>query len=645
MNATRAFIFSTAFSLPFILQNQAQAESDALKVPDVVIYSTSPETHSSKTDKSSAPVTHISRRQIVRSGAKSVGDVLRTLPGLQLQDLNGTGTQEVVSLRGFGDNAAQNSLILIDGVPLANPDMGTPELNAIPLEAIERIEVIQGSQGVLYGNQAVGGVVNIITRTPEQTSAGIQTGFGRYEGKYFSGYQAGTWQKQWHYFIDGRWLTSNNDRDHNRNNEGFIFGKVQYDYSSGDLAITYNFHHQYLLYAGALTPAQEAENPKQAQNDTDFGIQDEHFVHLQQKQTLTPHWQAVTDLSERYEQGNIFLGGQGFAQQRQVFLAEPKWIGTWDSLVLTTGVVASLDEYALKNIQPPETASELENDVYGQAQIKLSPKWTLDLGGRYAQNRNDLQAEPGLSNENRVSVMTTGLRYQWTPELQWYVRRDGNFRFPKADEDLFTPTNVHGLQAQTGVSYETGILFQQAKWQANLQLFELDLKNEISFDPTQLAVQPWGANRNLDPTRRRGAMLANDYTMTKKWRFGWAYTRLDPRFRSGLYQGNQIPFVAKNSFQIHQNYQILPDWNFYSEAVYTGSRYPYNDVSNQGPKLSPVILINLSSRYRIQSWYLEVRINNLTNHFYNAMSTVSYGQIYDYPAAGRNYWVSLGYDF
>ncbi len=100
----------------------------------------------------------ISHQQIIQSGAKNIADILQQFSGIQIQDLVGDGSQLVVNIRVFGGNAAQNSLILIDGVPLSNSDMGTPAINLIPVEDIDHIDIIYGSEGTLYGNQAVGGV-------------------------------------------------------------------------------------------------------------------------------------------------------------------------------------------------------------------------------------------------------------------------------------------------------------------------------------------------------------------------------------------------------------------------------------------------------------------------------------------------------
>src|SRR5690606_25581645 len=105
----------------------------------------------------------ITREEIRVSGAKLVSEVLQTQAGIQLSDADGSGMRSVsVSMRGLA--GANNVLVLVDGRKLNNPSIASPALNAIAVRDIERIEIVQGSAGVLYGDQAVGGVINIITR-------------------------------------------------------------------------------------------------------------------------------------------------------------------------------------------------------------------------------------------------------------------------------------------------------------------------------------------------------------------------------------------------------------------------------------------------------------------------------------------------
>ncbi len=118
-------------------------------------------------EKVAADITVITAEEIRRSGATTLTDVLRGISSVQISD-NSTNTS--ISLRGFSaQQAGSNTLILLNGRRLNNSDLAAPQLAYINVDDIVRIEILNSSAGVLYGDQAVGGVINVITRNNEQT--------------------------------------------------------------------------------------------------------------------------------------------------------------------------------------------------------------------------------------------------------------------------------------------------------------------------------------------------------------------------------------------------------------------------------------------------------------------------------------------
>ncbi|MEK9652441.1 MAG: TonB-dependent receptor plug domain-containing protein, partial [Betaproteobacteria bacterium] len=117
----------------------------------------------------SANVQVITNEQIRESAAKNVPQLLSSELGLFTTfDFYGNGTKSAaMDLRGFGAVADENTLILVDGRRVKNNDLSSIQWSAIPLDSIERIEVLRGSGGVLYGGGATAGAINIVTRSPE----------------------------------------------------------------------------------------------------------------------------------------------------------------------------------------------------------------------------------------------------------------------------------------------------------------------------------------------------------------------------------------------------------------------------------------------------------------------------------------------
>lgn len=129
-----------------------------------------------------ANVTVITREDIEQSPARTVDDLLRQIPGFSLfrrsSSLVTHPTTQGVSLRGIGPSGVSRTLVLLDGVPLNDPFGGWVYWDKVPLESVERIEVARGGGSGVWGNYALGGVINIITRRPEARVAQAKLDLG-----------------------------------------------------------------------------------------------------------------------------------------------------------------------------------------------------------------------------------------------------------------------------------------------------------------------------------------------------------------------------------------------------------------------------------------------------------------------------------
>lgn len=135
----------------------------------------------------------VSRREIENSGASNLAQTLAGQTGLQLQGGHPSGSG--VMLQGIG---TERVLVMLDGQPLVGRIAGNFDLERIPVGMIERVEVVKGPQSTLYGSEAMGGVVNIVTRTasPDSWSAGaslLSGSDGRLDGALSAGGGLGDW--------------------------------------------------------------------------------------------------------------------------------------------------------------------------------------------------------------------------------------------------------------------------------------------------------------------------------------------------------------------------------------------------------------------------------------------------------------------
>ena len=126
-----------------------------------------------------ASIQVVTAEDIKLSGASSLIQILNAQAGIQINDLIGAGSRATsISMRGFGENNVNNVLVLVDGRKLNNPSLAGPDLSAIALKDVERVEIIQGSAGTLFGDQATGGVINVITKRSKELSASVEAGRG-----------------------------------------------------------------------------------------------------------------------------------------------------------------------------------------------------------------------------------------------------------------------------------------------------------------------------------------------------------------------------------------------------------------------------------------------------------------------------------
>ena len=139
---------------------QAQAPSSPLPPPDFVV---TPTRTPQAISRAGSAVTVITADEIAKESPKSVADVLRRSPGLTVTESGGPGSSTTVRIRGA---ESRHTLVLIDGVRVTDPSQASAEFDfaqLVPTD-IERIEVLRGPQSALYGSDAIGGVINIITR-------------------------------------------------------------------------------------------------------------------------------------------------------------------------------------------------------------------------------------------------------------------------------------------------------------------------------------------------------------------------------------------------------------------------------------------------------------------------------------------------
>jgi outer membrane receptor protein involved in Fe transport len=141
----------------------------------------------------------VEKETIRQSPAVVADDVLRQVPTFSLfrrsSSLSSHPTAQGVSLRGLGPSGVSRTLVLVDGVPFNDPFGGWVYWTRVPLESVNRIEVIDGSSSSLYGNYGMGGVINIISASPARRSVEFKTQYGNHNSPKADFFASDVWGK------------------------------------------------------------------------------------------------------------------------------------------------------------------------------------------------------------------------------------------------------------------------------------------------------------------------------------------------------------------------------------------------------------------------------------------------------------------
>ncbi|MFV2003938.1 MAG: TonB-dependent receptor [Gammaproteobacteria bacterium] len=622
---------STSFSLPvYSAVEHSTNDNNATEVPAVVVSAARTEQSTLTTP---ASITVITRQQIESSGARHVVEVLRGQGGVQINDLFGDGSRATVGMRGFGETASSNTLVLVDGRRLNNPDIGSPDLNSIALDDVERIEIVQGSAGVLFGDQAVGGVINIITRKPGALRHSLKVSAGSYNTVDFYGMTSQALDNGINYRVSLDVRESDNYRDHNEASYLNGFGKLGYDYDSGSVFAEMQYIDDELNTPGTLFDDEVAADRKQANPNfaTDFSNAKTRVGRLGLVQEISSNWSFEGELTNRDTDGVFRLSSvfgaetENATQDRRIQEFTPRFIGIIPSLnntILTIGADAIESDYKLSSRFGDQMNDQSQRSLYLQAVVPAAEILDVTVGVRRASVDNDLRDSgafalypAGVKIDDDVTVGTLGLAIKVDSNWRVLLRADQNYRFAKVDEFLapaFTPAFTPVvLKTQKGLSLETGIEWTQGGDTAKFLVYKLELENEIAFDPVNFA------NINLDDTQRSGFIASGYWKTTKRSGVSASYTYTDAKVSSGDFIGKIVPFVAKQSVQLSTDYAVSESWQLYAEWFAISDRVLSGDFNNELDKLPGYGLVNIKAEYNVNDFTFSGRVNNVFNKRYS----------------------------
>ncbi|MFO7706842.1 MAG: TonB-dependent receptor [Desulfobacterales bacterium] len=652
-------------------QTTPEGEPSPARLPEVVVTGTR---SVEQVQKIPANISVISEADIRRSNAKTAADLLRREEGVVVRDLTGNGKNAQVDLRGFGETAAYNTLVLVDGRRVNEIDLSGTDWAQIPVEQIERIEVLRGPGSVLYGDNAVGGVINIITKAPSQKpTAGGGVTLGSY-GRYRLGAHAGGGLGKAAVSLYGSLEDTDGYRDNNDYRAKDVGGRLFLDATERfRINLSGSYHNDTFGLPGSLTKAQVDADRKQSVNPDDKGSSEDYFVKAGFDWGLVKFGQLVADLSYRDRSGDSRFPDVSFPFKNE-FTTEtlgftPRYLWQGDLFGHGNKLIAGVDLYRVSQdnksysgfFSPlpssPTGLSDVDRDSAGfylNNEFYLRKNLLLTLGGRheyvkYDFDVRDLSAFPlaplNESNSDSENAFQAGLTYLYAENSSVFTRVGRSFRFPLVDELVvydFTTGQIRvnpDLKPQKGIHYEVGVRHAfTPRLGANLTLFRAEMEDEIFFN------RPVFTNENHPETLHQGVEIGAKAEVLKHVALTGNYTYQKATFEKEPYKHKDLPAVPNHRVNLGLRiFDLLPGVELAVDGSYYGPSYAVSDFENDFEKLDDFFKLDVKLAYEWKRVRTFVGVNNLTNEKYSEYAVIGGfpTETNFYPAPERNFVFGL----
>ncbi|MEW5703547.1 MAG: TonB-dependent vitamin B12 receptor [Pseudomonadota bacterium] len=567
-------------------------------------------------DEALASVTVITRKDIERQQAQSIQDLLRGVPGVSIANNGGPGKATSVFLRG---TESDHVLVLIDGVKVGSATLGTAPFQHIPIDQIERIEIVRGPRSSLYGSEAIGGVIQIFTRKGGgELKPFFSAGRGRYGTYDASAGVSGGGENSWFNLSASGIDTDGFNACRGKPSPGgagcFTTESDKDDYQnlSGSVRAGYRFENGLEIDTHALRVNGETEFDGNTTNESESVQQV-----LGGKIRFSPVniWGLTLAAGHSRDKSDNFKNGIFKSQFETIrkTISSQNDITIADNQILTLGVDYQNDEIDSTTVYAIDSRSN--KGLFAQYQ------------GTYGDY--DLQLSLRQDDNEQFDRRTTGgaaWGYALSEGLRVTVSYGTAFKAPTFNELYFPGFGNPNLQPEESRSLEIGLSGKAGWGHWALNTYQTSVDNLIAFDASIFAPA------NVDQARIRG-FEATFKTQIEGWDINTNLTLLDAQDRSnGANRTNQLPRRAQQSFRLEAD-RGFGEYRFGWTLLAESKRY--DDLANTR-KLDGYATVDLRAEYIIdKDWRLQARLENMLNKDYETAA------FFNQP--GRGLFVTLRY--
>lgn len=581
--------------------------------------------------------TVISAEKIADRHYLDVADVLKDVPGANVLDTGVGAYEKKVVL-----NGDERVLVLVDG-KRGNIDMGTMsrasyDLNQMPdVSLIERIEVVKGHGGALYGSDAVGGVINIITKKMDHSYGKVSMGFGSHqardakamytikEGKTGVMVAASKYKQGYHEYKDAK--TEANKRwpvASTYENEKVSVKLSQELSETSNLELGYDFSkfegvRSYSTKAKSASFSNKKTNDFYAKYDWTVNDKDQGFIQLYRNKY------------DYYNAGDMYETDTGFEAQQNITLS--------DNNRLVVG--ASYRKAKALNATSYTAEKSINNKaVFVSDQWEFAPSWTLDAGVRYDKH----------STAGSKTTWSAGLNKKFDENSHAYFNWGQVFKAPTLDDLYYYSVMEWGsskyenygnpnLKPEKGDTWTIGYGTKIAdKTSVNISYFQSKLEDAIDWDTTYSANGSVSIARNVDKQKKNGMELSVGHELNDNWDLEASYTYIrvknNDHGNGYVRDANYIPNMYRFGVRYHDDLWnadlFLRGGSGADKSSYVDSKYMTMDMSVAYKATKEL------------SFY--AKGYNLLNKAYAESAGVN-GGTYSYPAQGRRFIIGAEYSF
>ncbi len=572
-------------------------------------------------DATLASVTVITRKDIERQQVRSMQDLLRGVPGVNIVNQGGPGKATFVQMRG---TESDHVLVMIDNIKVGSATSGTTAFENIPIEQIDRIEIVRGPRSSLYGSEAIGGVIHIFTRKGDGSGFKQHFGFGggsfgtlegstglSYGGKqgWFNmsasgigtqGFNACTGSSTAGCFID----EPQPDRDGYRN-------------VAGSARAGYRFKNGLEIDGSFMQSAGKSQFDGSFSNKT---VLMQQVLGGTARYSPVDFWRINLIGGRSREDSDNFLGAVGSTIFRDRFNTIRDTISVLNDFTITPNNLLTIGmDYQKDHVRSTEAFtvhSRTNWGVFAQHQVTVA-KHDFQLSLRHDDNQQFGSRVTGGA----------GWSYPLTENVRLLFNFGSAFKAPTFNELYFPGFSNPNLRPEDSRSFEFGTRGKTEWGNWSLNVYETRIDHLIAFDANTFMPV------NVDKARIHGfeGILS---TQLKGWQFNGNLTLLDPENRSSdLNRGNILPRRAEQSFRVDADRQFGQHYRLGAMLLVEGERF--DDLTNTR-KLDSYVKFDLRAEYILNKhWRLQGRIENLFNERYETAA------FYNQP--GRNFFAMVRY--